>query len=219
MILQKECEQVVAYGKKLITAGLTKGSGGNVSVFNREAGLIAISPSGMDYFETTVDDIVVTDLAGNIVQGHRKPSSELALHLIYYQNRNDVGAVVHTHSTFATVLATLGEPLPASSYLVAFAGTKVPCAPYASFGTEKLAEVTYAATGVSKAVLMQNHGLVAVGKDLPNAFNIAEQIEQCAKVYVLARAIGNPIILPEDEMIRMCERFDGGYGQVKTESC
>lgn len=219
MLLEKERAEVSAYGKKLITAGLTKGTGGNISVLNREEGYYAISPSGMDYFETEPEDVVVMDLQGNIVDGKRKPSSEHALHRIFYTNNEKAGAVVHTHSTYATVLATLGEKLPASSYLVAFSGLDVPCAPYASFGTQKLADVTFEAMGDRKAVLMQNHGLLTIGKDLLNAFNVAEQVEQCCKVYVIARSIGKPIILPEDEMENMILRFDADYGQrvKKTE--
>lgn len=218
MLLEKERAAVAAYGKKLITAGLTKGTGGNLSVLNREAGYFAISPSGMDYFETEPEDVVVMDLEGRIVDGKRKPSSEHAIHRIFYANREDLGAMVHTHSTYATVLATLGEKLPASSYLVAYAGLDVPCAPYASFGTEALAKVTFEAMQDRKAVLMQNHGLLAGGKDLLNAFNVAEEIEQCCKVYVLARSIGKPIILPEEEMREMMVRFDADYGQRRSKS-
>lgn len=121
MLLQKEREDVVRYCRKLIESGLTKGTGGNISVLNRRQGLFAISPSGMDYFEMTPEDVVVMDLEGNVVDGNRKPSSEHALHSILYTDRDDIGAVVHTHSTYCTVLGTLREGLPSSSYLVALA--------------------------------------------------------------------------------------------------
>lgn len=214
MLLEKERVEVVEFGKRMINYGLTTGTGGNISVLNREKGLYAISPSGMDYFETKPEDVVIMDLTGNVVDGKRKPSSEHALHRIFYVNRPEIGAVVHTHSTYSTVLATLGEKLPASNYLVALAGTEVPCAPYASFGTQELAEVTFEAMKGYKAALMQNHGLITGDATLLDAMNIAEQIEQCCKVYVIARSIGNPIILPENEMQRMIEKFSGtGYGQ------
>ena len=216
MLLQNEREDVVKYCRKMITAGLTKGTGGNISILNRELGLMAVSPSGIDYFETTAADVVVMDLAGNVVDGRRKPSSEYELHRIFYVRRQDIDAVVHTHSVYATVLATLRQPLPAASYLVAYSGLDVRCAEYASFGTAELAERTFDAMNQRFAVLMANHGLLAGSKDILNAFNIAEQIEYCAEVYVKARAIGDPVILDEKEMKKMIDKFSSSYGQ-KTE--
>ena len=216
MLLQEEREQVVAYCKKLITQGLTKGTGGNISIFNREKGLFAISPSGIDYFETEPEDVVVMNLQGQVVDGKRKPSSEHELHRIFYENREDINAVVHTHSVYCTVLAVLREELPASSYLVAFAGgPNVRCGEYASFGTRELAEITYKAMEGRNAALMANHGLLAGAGDILNAFNIAEQIEGCAEVYVKARMIGRPVILDEEEMETMVDRFRHSYGQKK----
>ncbi|TYC88063.1 L-fuculose-phosphate aldolase [Acetobacterium wieringae] len=213
MLLQKERQDVVNYCCKMITAGLTKGTGGNISILNRKRGLMAVSPSGIDYFKTTVEDVVVMDLDGNIVDGKRKPSSEYELHRIFYVRRDDIAAVVHTHSVYSTVLATLRQPLPAASYLVAYSGLDVRCADYASFGTQELAEKTFEAMQDRFAVLMANHGLLTGSTDILNAFNIAEQIEHCAEVYVKARAIGTPVILDEDEMARMVVKFGSFYGQ------
>jgi len=219
MILEKERKDVVKYCQKLITAGLTKGTGGNISIYNREQQLMAISPSGIDYFETEPEDIVVIDINGKIVDGKRKPSSEHEMHRIFYLKRDDIDAVVHTHSIYSTVLATLRQPLPASSYLVAFSGLDVRCADYASFGSMELAELTFEAMSNRYAVFMANHGLLTGGKDILNAFNIAEQIEHCAEVYVKARAIGEPVILDEAEMTKMIYKFNKSYGQrvVKEE--
>lgn len=215
MRMEAERQLVVEYCNKLITNGLVRGTGGNISVLDRQAGTFAISPSGMEYHALTPADIVVMDLAGKIVEGKRKPSSEHALHRIFYNKRSEVGAVVHTHSVYATVLGTLGEGLPASSYLVAFSGREVPCAPYASFGTPALAAGAVQAMGENRAVILANHGLVAVAACLPDAFNVAEQIEGCAEVYVKARAIGKPLILPASEMDRMVSVFRQDYGQIK----
>jgi L-fuculose-phosphate aldolase len=213
MLLEQERIDVVKYCKKLITAGLTTGTGGNISILNREKGLYAMSPSGMDYFETEPEDVVVMDLEGQVVEGKRKPSSEHALHRIFYTRRDDIDAVVHTHSTYCTVLATLREGLPASNYLIAFAGPDVRCSAYASYGTPELAEVAFEAMQDRQAALMANHGMVAGARTIAGAFNIADQIEQCAKVYVLARAIGKPVLLDEEEMERMMVRFRDDYGQ------
>lgn len=216
MILKKEREDVVKYSRKLITTGLTRGTGGNISILNREQRLMAVSPSGIDYFETEPEDVVIMDLEGKQVDGDRKPSSEYELHRIFYVKRDDIDAVVHTHSVYATVLATLRESLPAASYLVAYSGLDVRCADYASFGTTALAELTYAAMIDRYAVIMANHGLLTGSNDILNAFNIAEQIEHCAEIYVKARAIGTPIILDREEMERMIVKFNNFYGQKIT---
>lgn len=216
MLLQKEREDVVKYCQMLITHGLTKGTGGNISILNQEEGLFAISPSGIDYFETEPEDIVVMNLKGEIVDGDRKPSSEHELHRIFYTDRDDIAAVVHTHSVYSTVLATLREGLPASSYLVAFSGYDVRCAEYASYGSMELAKNTFEAMKERNAAFMANHGLIAGGSDILNAFNIVEQIEQCAEVYVKARAIGTPVLLDHDEMTRMIDSFNNSYGQRKA---
>lgn len=216
MLLQKEREDVVKYCQMLITHGLTKGTGGNISILNREEGLFAISPSGIDYFETEPEDIVVMNLKGEIVDGDRKPSSEHELHRIFYTDREDIAAVVHTHSVYSTVLATLREGLPASSYLVAFSGYDVRCAEYASYGSMELAKNTFEAMKERNAAFMANHGLIAGGSDILNAFNIVEQIEQCAEVYVKARSIGTPVLLDHDEMTRMIDSFNNSYGQRKA---
>ncbi|MEG0377277.1 MAG: L-fuculose-phosphate aldolase [Eubacterium sp.] len=218
MLLQKEREDVVKYCQMLITHGLTKGTGGNISILNREEGLFAISPSGIDYFETEPEDIVVMNLKGEIVESNRKPSSEHELHRIFYTDRDDATAVVHTHSVYSTVLATLREGLPASSYLVAFSGYDVRCAEYASYGSMELAKNTFEAMKERNAAFMANHGLIAAGSDILNAFNIVEQIEQCAEVYVKARAIGTPVLLDEAEMERMIDSFNNSYGQRKAKA-
>lgn len=212
MLLEKEREQVVEYCLKMINAGLTKGTGGNISIFNREKGLYAISPSGMDYYSMKPEDVVVMNLQDEVVEGTRRPSSEWGLHSIFYKNRADIDAVVHTHSTYCAVLATNREELPPSSYLVAFAGKNVRCAPYASFGTPELADAAYEYMEDRKAVLLANHGLVAGGATILKAFQVAEEIEFCAEVYVKARSIGKPVLLSEEEMEYMLERFQD-YGQ------
>ena len=215
MLLQKEREDVVKYCKMLIEHGLTKGTGGNISIFNREEGLFAISPSGIDYFETEPEDVVVMNLKGEVVDGKRKPSSEHELHRIFYTQRDDVSAVVHTHSTFATTLATLHEGLPASNYMVALAGPDVRCAEYASFGTPELAHNAFEAMKDRRCCLLANHGLVAIAPDLPNAFNIASLIEECCETYWRARVVGQAQILSDEEMERMMKAFKT-YGQVKS---
>ena len=207
MLLKREREQVVVHGKKMLAARLTVGSGGNLSVFNRKRGLIAISPSGIEYPEMAAEDVVVVDARGAVRQGSCRPSSELGIHLALYRRRADVCAVVHTHSVYATTLACLGWELPAAHYLVAFSGAKVPLATYATFGTPELAQNILEAAEGFNAVLMANHGLVAMGPSLPRAFTVAEEIEFAARIYFQARCIGQPKILPDEEMRRVGQKF------------
>lgn len=213
MHLIEERKLIVEYGKKLITCNLTKGTGGNISVYNREKNIIAISPSGMDYFQTTPEDVVLIDIEGNIIEACRKPSSEVKMHIIFYKNRDDVNSVVHTHSTFATTIATLNWDIPPIHYLMAFAGTKVPCSQYATFGTEEIAENANKAMGKEfKATLLANHGLLTVGKNIAEAFSIAEIIEFMAEIYYRTKCIGNPTLIDKKEMQLMIEKFRS-YGQ------
>lgn len=212
MVLQKEREQIVNYCKKMIEHQLTKGTGGNMSIFHPESGLMAISPSGIDYFRMEPEDVVVLDLSGNIMEGRRNPSSELEMHRIFYKQREDIQAIVHTHSPFAATIASLRWELPAVSYLVAHAGKNVRCAEYASFGTVELAQNAFEAMIDRKAVLLANHGLLAGSSNIENAFNIAEEIEFCAEIYYRAKCIGEPVILPDEEMDHMIEKFKT-YGQ------
>jgi L-fuculose-phosphate aldolase len=140
MIMEKEREIVVAYGKKLIETGLSVGTFGNLSVYNPELNLMAISPSGMDYFETEPQDVVVLTPDGELIDGKRKPSSEYDMHRIFYQKRPGIRAVVHAHSKFATTLACLNWSIEPLHYLVGYAGKDVPCSKYVQFGTYALAE-------------------------------------------------------------------------------
>ncbi|MDF2548397.1 MAG: fuculose phosphate aldolase [Anaerosolibacter sp.] len=214
MLLQQERELIVEYGKRLITSGLTKGTGGNISIYNREKELMAISPSGLDYFKTNPEDIVVLNLEGDVIEGNRKPSSELEMHSIFYKNRKDISAVVHAHSNFATTIACLNWEIPAVHYLVAFAGKNVRCAKYATYGTKELAINSFEGMKERNAVLLANHGLLAGADNIHQAFNIAEEIEFCAEIYYRTKGIGDPIILPEEEMELMLVKFKS-YGQKK----
>ena len=216
MLKQEMREQVVDYGKKLVTSGLTTGTGGNISVMDRERGLLAVSPSGMDYDITTPGDIVLMKPDGTVVQGERKPSSETPMHRLFYAARPDRNAVVHTHSPAITALSCYRKPLPAISYIVAMSGAdEIPCAPYRDFGGEELGEAAVAAAGRCDAVILANHGLVTLGKDLDSAFQLALQLEFCAEIYLRCLATGqDPIFLTAEEMARARKRF-GTYGQEK----
>lgn len=214
-LLKKERETLVEYGKKLIDTGLTVGTGGNISIYNRDSGYMAITPSGLEYHTITEDDIVIMDLNGYVIEGKWKPSSEYQMHSLVYQNREDVNAMVHTHAMYSTTISTLNIDLPAVDYLVAHSGGKnIRCAEYATYGTKELAENALKSMEGRKAVLLANHGINVVGENMEEAFAITEQLEFCARLYWQAKAIGEPVILSDDEMEMMVDKFKH-YGQPK----
>lgn len=215
MLLRSEREQIVHYGRKLLTCHLTTGSGGNLSIFNRDLGYIAIKPSGVEYPDMEPEDVVVIDPAGKIVDGRLKPSSEISLHLSLLQARPEINAVIHTHQVYATTLACLNWELPAVHYLVGHSGNKVPLAPYATFGSQELAQNVVQAMGPYKACLMANHGIITVGATLLAAFNVAEEIELVARLYYQSRCIGQPVILSDQEMEIVSQKFKT-YGQPQS---
>jgi len=212
MQLQAERQALVKFGQKMLTSQLTTGAGGNLSLCDREQGLVAITPSGIEYFDLQPEDVVVVDFDGRIVEGECKPSSELGFHLALYRQRTDIAAVVHTHSVYATTIACLNWEIPPVHYLIGFSGHKVPLAPYATFGTEQLAANITEAIGDYNAVLLANHGLVTVGPTLGRAFAAAEEIELVARIYYQTKSIGDPVILDEAEMSRVIDKF-ATYGQ------
>ncbi len=215
MILSNERTAIVKFGNKMLAAGLTTGSGGNLSCYNREKDLIAITPSGIEYPDMTPGDILVVSPDGSVVDGANTPSSETGFHLALYRARKDINSVVHTHSTYATTFACLNREIPAVHYLVGFAGNKVPLAPYATFGTQALADAITSSIEDYNAVLLANHGLVAVGPTLLKAFNTAEEIELVARLCFQAESIGTPVILSDQEMERVITKF-AHYGPKES---
>ena len=215
MKLEQERELLTEYGRRMSRAGLSVGTSGNLSIYMPEEGLMAITPSGLDYEATAPADIVVMDLDAHVVEGERKPSSEWALHTKFYQRHPAARAVVHTHSMYCTTLACLGKPLEAVHYAIGAAGTaRIPVAPYRLFGSPELAEAAVEACGDGKAVLLANHGLVAWEGSLPKAFSLARDLEFTAELQWRAMAVGTPNILTDSQMAEALERFKT-YGQPK----
>lgn len=212
MRMLEQRKLVVEFGRKLVTCGLTTGSGGNLSLVDRGQGLVAITPSGVDYFEIGPEQVVLVDLDGRQVDGPGHPSSELGFHLALYADRPEANAVVHTHSPYATTLACLNWELPPAHYLVGFAGAKVPLAPYHTYGTPELARAVVEAMRGYNAVLLANHGLAAVGPTLPRAFAVAEEVEFAARVYYQAKAVGEPRLLSAAQMKEVLAKFET-YGR------
>jgi L-fuculose-phosphate aldolase len=154
---------------------------------------------------------------GKIVDSDAIPSSECDMHRIFYKYRTDIDAVIHTHTTYASTYSCFRKALPPIHYLAAFGGTQVNCAEYATYGTVELARNAFKAMEGQNAVLLANHGLLAGAKTLDMAYAITEELEFCCKMYCtcmsMARPGFEPVLLPQEEMERMVERFKG-YGKV-----
>jgi ribulose-5-phosphate 4-epimerase/fuculose-1-phosphate aldolase len=193
-------------------SGLSPGRSGNVSC--RWKGGMLITPTGMAYEAIRPRDIVFVNGKGAVLgKRSRKPSSEWRFHLAAYRARPDIGAVVHAHSLYATVLACAHKPIPAFHYMVAVAGgNDIPLVPYDTFGTETLAGHVAGGLAHRNACLMANHGQIAVGRELCAALELAHEVEVLARQYANVLALGEPHILDDEEMTRVVERFKG-YGQ------
>lgn len=213
MIMKEERLQLIEFGKRMLREGLTTGTGGNLSVWEPGRNLMAITPSGIPYEEIRPEEIVLIDVEnGTIVDGDAVPSSECDMHRIFYKYRNDLKAIIHTHTTYAATVACLRRDLPPLHYLVAHAGPDVRCAEYATYGTVELARNAFSAMQDRNACLLANHGLLAGGQNLEHAYTVTEEIEFCCELYCRASAIGDPVILDEEEMLRMIGRFKD-YGK------
>ncbi len=186
-------------------SGINQGAAGNLSMRSEEGMLL--TPSGMTYAELAPEDIVFMDLGGKSA-GSRHPSSEWRFHLDIYRQREDVQAIVHAHPVHCAALACLNRPIPAFHYMVAVAGGRnIRCAQYATFGTQALSDHVIAALADRNACLMANHGLIALGQSLSGALALAVEVENLAKMYTRSLSIGEPVILDNEEMDRVIEKF------------
>lgn len=214
MLLKEEKQMIIDFSLKALNEGMTNGTSGNISIINRKNKLIAITPTGVNYQEMKLEDISIIDLDGKLIEG-LKPSSEWYMHLLFYKEKPEINSVFHGHTTYSTIVACLGEDLPAIDYMIGVSGDiKVPCAEYATYGTKELANNALAKGKHMNAVLLRNHGILTYSKNIQNAYNIACQIEYVAKLYINALQTGKkPIIIDDKEMHKLLEKFKV-YGQV-----
>ena len=205
---------IVDAGLRMRDAKLTVETWGNISCRNND--LVYITPSGMDYGIITEDDIIVADLAGNIVEGARKPSIETPLHISVYNTRPDVRAVIHTHAIHSNVFACIGEDIPLFHDEAAQTlGDTVRCADYCLPGTADLAEsCTAVLAGKANACLLRNHGAVCVADTMDNCFKVAIVLEMVAELYYKIRAMSCNFVPLSEENIRIMQEFvKTKYGQ------
>jgi L-fuculose-phosphate aldolase len=206
-------DALVATARRTVSDGLVVGTSGNVSV--RVGDTVLVTPSGVPYDRLTPDDVTGVDLDGRQVLGTLVPTSELPMHLAVYR-ATDAGAVVHTHAVHATAVSTLVRELPLIHYMAAALGGPVRVAPYATYGTDELAENMLQALTARTACLLQNHGTIAYGTTLDQAFDRTAQLEWMCQVWLTASSVPglSPTLLSVDQVAEVGERLRG-YGQRK----
>jgi L-fuculose-phosphate aldolase len=203
--------EIVARCREMEARGLNRGASGNVSA--RFGGDMLITPSAVAYADLRPEMIARMPLAGDGGwEGPIKPSSEWRFHRDILRTRPEVGAVVHTHAAYATILAIARKPIPAIHYMIAaFGGPVIPCCEYARFGTAELSAAILRAMGSMNGCLMANHGMLTVGPDLTRATWLAFELEALAHQYWHVLQIGGGHILPDEEIAEVARDF-AGYG-------
>ena len=197
--------QLLQTSQRLIELGLNRGTSGNASV--RDGDGMLITPSALPVSAMTANSMVSMDLKGNVRRGG-KPSSEWRIHSDILASRPDAGAVLHTHSTFATTLACLRRDVPAVHYMIATAGgDSIRCAPYSLFGEQELSDSALEALHERKACLLANHGMIALGKNLDDALAVAVEVENVCEIYWRTLQAGEPHILTTQQMHEVRQKF------------
>ncbi len=199
-------EQVVAACRDLARLGLTHGTSGNISV-RRDASSLFISPTGLAYESLEPEDVPLLTFDGRWY-GRRRPSSEWRFHRDIMRARSEVGAIVHTHSRYATALACTGRGIPAFHYMVSVAGgSDIRCAAYHPFGSQELSDAALLALADRRACLLANHGVIALGVEVASALALASEVENLAAQYCAALSVGGVQTLDEAQMRTVLEQF------------
>ncbi|HTJ92298.1 MAG TPA: class II aldolase/adducin family protein [Pararobbsia sp.] len=212
--------EIVATAREMNRLGINQGTSGNVSARWRDG--LLITPSGIPAHALSAETIVWLPMdvePGSPVFDAANPSSEWRFHRDILRHRTEAGAVVHTHSTAATAVSIHGRAIPAIHYMIAAAGgDSIRCAPYATFGSQRLSDFALAALEARTACLLAHHGVIAIGRDLARALWLANEVEIIAKQYLLALQIGEPPLLSEEAIQEAIEKFST-YGPRQPASC
>ena len=188
---------------------------GSISARDLESQEILITPSGLKFSQLQPEDLIVLNLDGEVIEGSLKPSLDSVFHLAVYKARSDVGGIIHTHSPYATAYACMGEPiLPLIMSIVLMVGGSVDVAPFAFPGTPELGESIVQGLGKKNAVLMEQHGVLCVGKDLKRALSVAGTVENVAQIQAITSGFEKLRPL-SDEIISQGIAFEKDYGQKK----
>lgn len=207
-------EAIVRFAQKMITTGLVRGTSGNLSAREPGANMCLVTPSGVDYETMRPEDVVLVELSGRPVARAAKPSVDTPIHVAIYRARLDVGACIHTHSLYAAAFSTLGRQIPpliteSAGYL----GGAVRVLEYVPPARPDTGDLVAAGLGGDRAVLLPNHGVIAVGENLKKCFGAAMAVEESAHVAYIALQLGTPTLVPESEVARMHEFIHHQYGQ------
>lgn len=214
MLLERLRAEVLYYTQKLAVSDLVRHTQGNVSARDPESALICVTPSGMEYDAMTTEDIVVVNDQGAVVEGRWKPTVETPTHLCVYRARPDVRAVIHAHAPHATAFGVAYRPIPLVLMEAACClGRPVPIAPYMMSGSEEFGRLVADTLGTGYAVVWGNHGMLVAGPTLKQALSMAHAVEDNAQAYLLAAQLGEPQVLPEDEVARLHRFWLEDYGQ------
>lgn len=206
--------RVLAAAKDMLRRGLVEGTAGNISA-RRSDGNLVITPSSVDYADMVLDDLVLVDASGAVLQAKdgRSPSTEMKLHLACYQAFDDIGSVIHSHPVWATMFAIAHEPIPACiDEFAVYCGGDVRCTEYAASGTPDVGINAVKALEGRGAALIANHGMVAVGPRPDKVLHITALVERTAQIVWGARALGGPVPIPED----VNRNFAGVYSYLRA---
>lgn len=193
-------EEIIFTARQMLKKGYVVGTAGNVSSVIRDRKTIIITPSGAPYESLEPQDLIACDMDGNKISGEKKPSSEILMHANIYKNREDVGSIVHSHSIYATALAVNGTSIPycLDEMYFSVGDRPIPVAKYGKSGTQELADHIVEALGKeNKAVLVRNHGMVAVGKNMTEAFENCEVVEKTAMIFIFSSLTGKVRLLEQ----------------------
>lgn len=198
-------ELVLAFCRRLLAEHLVSYTAGNISVrVGAEPGLVAVTPASTAYDTMQPSDVVIVDLDGRVVEGGRRPTSELPLHTLAYRDRPDVGGIVHTHSRAAMAVAAMGIDIPPILHgIVSACGGGIVTAPYARGGTDEVARFTREPLRDRSACLLRNHGVLAIGPTVEHAYNAASTVEGVADAYLRALVFGPVPEIPADDVERI----------------
>ncbi len=194
-------QEILDCCRRSVQYGLNFNTQGNISVRVPSAGLIAITPAGLEYDQMTTGDIAVVDAEGRRAEGERQPSSETDVHLVVYRRRPDVNAIVHTEPVYSNVFGVLGRPVePVLINMVTYSRGPVPVMPFMPSNTTEFGEAMVEVLGDRNAVIWGNHGLMTVGADLTSAFRCNVAVETAARVQHAALCLGQPHVLSYAEL-------------------
>ncbi|EHR53110.1 ribulose-5-phosphate 4-epimerase-like epimerase or aldolase [Saccharomonospora marina XMU15] len=214
-MLGEQRSAVCDHARRMVADGLVVGTSGNISV--RAGELVAVTPTGVDYESLVARDVPVVAMDGSVVDGALAPTSELPMHLSVYREAADpdgeeITAIVHTHAVHATAVSTLVDEVPLVHYVLATVGATVRVAPYATYGTQALADAMLAALQGRRGCLLANHGTLTYGGSLAAAYHRAQQLEWACRLWLLASSAGAPRLLPHAELEHVVDKLRG-YGQ------